>query len=191
MFVTGAKNNMLDGLTITQASLHSGFPGSTGTDELSGGGYARVAATFAAASGGTRSLSVALNFTVGAGSTVRWVGLWNGGTFLGYAANAGVPKEFIVTVATDIVNCLAHGYVDTNKIVFYGDTVPSGLVEGTVYYVRDATTDTFKVAASPGGSAIDLTTAGGSACAVSAITEETYGGAGTHTVSTWALGLPN
>src|SRR5687768_15193406 len=108
MFTTTAKNNALDGLTITQASLHSAFPGTTGINELTGGGYARVAATFAAASGGTRSLSAALNFTVGAGSTVRWVGFWNGATFLGYAANAGVPKEFIVTVSTDTVNCLAH-----------------------------------------------------------------------------------
>jgi hypothetical protein len=191
MFTTTAKNNALDGLMITQASLHSAFPGTTGINELTGGGYARVAATFAAASGGTRSLSAALNFTVGAGSTVRWVGFWNGATFLGYAANAGVPKEFIVTVSTDTVNCLAHGYVDTNKIVFYGDTVPAGLTEGTIYYVRDATTDTFKVAASAGGAAIDLTSAGGSACAVSTITEEAYGGGGTHTVSTWVLGLPN
>ncbi len=191
MFTTNAKNNALDGITFTQASLHSAFPGSVGSNELAGGGYARLAPTFAAASAGTRSLSSALNFTVGAGATVRWVGLWNGGTFQGYAANAGVPKEFIVTVATDTVNCLSHGYVDTNKIVFYGDTTPAGLTEGTVYYVRDATTDTFKVAASPGGAAIDLTSAGGAACNVSAITEETYGGGGTHTVTTWVLGLPN
>lgn len=191
MFTTTAKNNALDGLTITDASLHSGFPGSTGANELSGGGYARLPVTFAAASGGTRSLSAALNFTVGAGATVRWCGFWNGSTFLGYAANAGVPKEFIVTVATDTINCLAHGFVNTNKVVFFGDTVPAGLTEGQVYYVRDATTDTFKVAATPGGSAIDLTSAGGSACAVSTITEEAYGGGGTHTITSWSLGLPN
>lgn len=191
MFTTTAKNNALDGLTITQASLHDGFPGSTGANELTGGGYARLAATFSAASGGTRSLSSALNFTVPAGATVRWCGFWNGGTFLGYAVNAGTPKEFIVDVATDTVRCLAHGYVDTNKIVFYGDTVPAGLTEGTIYYVRDATANSFKVAASAGGSAIDLTSAGGSACAVSAITEEAYGGGGTHTITAWTLGLPN
>jgi hypothetical protein len=191
MFTTTAKNNALDGLTITQASLHSAFPGATGVNELSGGGYARVAATFSAATGGTRSLSAGINFTVGAGSTVRWAGLWNNAVFIGYAANGGTPKEFIVSVATDTVNCLAHGYVDTNKVVFYGDTVPGGLVEGTVYFVRDATVDTFKVAATSGGAAIDLTSPGGSACAVSSIIEETYGAGGTHTVNTWILGLPN
>lgn len=191
MFVVGSKNTMLGALTITQASAHTGFPGGTGANEVAGGGYARVAVTFGAAAAGIRSLSAGVNLTIPAGTTVRWLGLWNGGTFLGYAPNAGVPKEFVCTTASDLITCPGHGYVDTNKVVFYGDTTPSPLVEGTVYYVRDATTDTFKVAASPGGAAIDLTTAGGSGCVVSAITEEVYGGGGTHTISTWVLGLPN
>lgn len=122
---------------------------------------------------------------------MRWLGLWNGATFLGYSANAGSPKEFIASAATDTVTCLSHGFVDTNKIVFYGDTVPAGLTEGTVYYALNCTSDTFQVAATAGGSAIDLTSAGGSGCVVSPITEELYGGGGTHTVSSWTLSLPN
>lgn len=191
MFVTTAKDVMLDALVITQASAHTAFPGSTGANEVAGGGYARVAATFAAASGGARALSAGVNLTIPAGTTVRWLGFWSGATFRGYAPNAGVPKEFFASATTDIVTCPAHGYVDTNKIVFYGDTTPAGLTEGTVYYVRDATADTFKVAASAGGASIDLTGTGGSGCVVSAITEEVYGGGGTHTISNWALGLPN
>lgn len=191
MFATATKDSMLNAITITQASAHTAFPGGTGANEVSGGGYARVAAAFGASAAGVRSLSAGVNLTIPAGSTVRWLGLWNGGTYLGYAPNAGVPKEFICTPLTDIITCPGHGYVDTNKIVFYGDTVPAGLTEGTVYYVVSATADTFKVAASAGGAAIDLTTAGGSGCVVSAITEETYGGGGTHTISTWVLGLPN
>lgn len=191
MFTTAVKNTMLDAITIDAISAHSGFPGGTGANEFSGGGYARPAVTFAAASGGTRLLSAATGITVPTGETVRWLGLWGGGVFKGYAPNAGSPKEFIASAATDTVTCPSHGYVDTNKIVFYGDTVPAGLTEGTVYYVRDATADTFKVSASAGGAAIDLTSAGGSACVVSTITEEAYGGGGTHTVNSWTLGLPN
>lgn len=191
MFTTAVKNTMLDAISIDAISAHSAFPGGTGANEFSGGGYSRPAVTFAAATGGTRSLSSASNITVPAGQTVRWLGLWGAGVFKGYAPNAGVPKEFIATPSTDVVMCQAHGYVDTNKIVFYGDTTPAGLTEGTVYYVRDATTDTFKVAASAGGAAIDLTSAGGSACVVANIVEEYYGGGGTHTVNSWVLGLPN
>lgn len=191
MFTVGSKNTMLDALTITDASAHTDFPGATGSNEVVGGSYTREAATFAAASGGARALSAAINFDIPAATTVRWLGLWNGGTFLGYAPNAGIPQEFIVDIATDVVTVPGHGFVDTSKITFYGDTTPAGLTEGVVYYVRDATTDTFKVAATAGGAAIDLTGAGGSACVVSAITEELYGGAGTHTITSWALGLPN
>lgn len=191
MFTTSSKDAMLGALTITQASAHTAFPGSTGANEVTGGSYARVAATFAASSGGTRLLSAAVNFNIPAGTTVRWLGLWNGGAFVGYAVNAGVPREFFADATTDVITSPSHGYVDTNKIVFYGDTVPAGTTEGTVYFVRDATTDTFKVAATAGGAAIDLTGVGGSACVVSNITEEVYGGAGTHTVTSWVLGLPN
>lgn len=191
MFTTAVKNTMLDAISIDAISGHSAFPGGTGASEFSGGGYARAAAAFSAAAGGTRSLSASVGITVPTGETVRWLGLWGAGVFKGYAPNAGSPKEFIATASTDVVTCPAHGYVDTNKVVFYGDTTPAGLTEGTVYFVRDATTDTFKVAATAGGAAIDITSAGGSACVVSTITEELYGGGGTHTVTTWALGLPN
>lgn len=191
MFVTASKDTMLNALTVTQASAHTDFPGGIGSNEVTGGGYARVAATFGASASGTRSLSAGVSLTIPIGATVRWLGLWNGATFLGYAPNAGVPKEFFASIATDVVTCPGHGYVDTNKIVFYGDTTPAGLTEGTVYFVRDATADTFKVAATAGGAAIDLTGTGGSGCVVSSITEETYGGGGSHLIANWALGLPN
>ncbi|TWI04803.1 hypothetical protein IP90_00941 [Luteimonas cucumeris] len=187
-FTTAAKNTALNAISPDFISLHSGFPGNTGANELAGSGYARVAASFNSASGGVRTITAAVNFTVGAGHTVRWAGLWQAGSFVGYSPNGGNPKEFIASAATDVVTCLAHGYADTQKIVFYGDTVPAGLTEGTVYFVRDATTDTFKVAATSGGAAIDLTGTGSTGCVVSAIVEDVYGGASTHTVNSWSLG---
>lgn len=122
---------------------------------------------------------------------MRWLGLWNGGTYLGYSPNAGSPKEFIADTTADTITCTAHGFSNGQKVVIYGDTVPSGLTEGTVYYVSAATTNNFQLAASPGGSAIDLTTVGGSGCVVSGITEEVYAGGGTHTINSWIIGLPN
>ena len=186
------KNAMLDALDVVSMSLHTAFPGTTGANEVTGGSYARKACTFGAASAGARTLDSAVAFDVPAGN-VAWAGLWDtaGTGFVAYSPNGGNPKEFQVDATADTIRCPSHGYSDTQTITFYGDTCPNPLVEGTVYYVRDATTDTFKVAATSGGSAIDLTTAGGSACLVSRITVEVYGGAGTHTINTWSIGLPN
>lgn len=189
--VTTARNVMLDAVTIDAMSLHSGFPGATGANELTGGGYARQATAFNAASGGVRTLTSAETFTVGAGHTVRWVGLWNSATFRGYSPNGGSPQEFSVSISTDVVTCRAHGFSDTNTIVFYGGTVPSPLIEGTIYFVRDATADTFKVAATSGGAAIDLTGAGAADCVVSRIFEDAYAGADTHQISTFSIGIVN
>lgn len=185
---TTARNQALDAIGVDSMSLHSGFPGVTGANELSGSGYLRMSCAFNSSSGGVRTVASATNFTVGAGHTVRWAGLWGGGTFKGYAPNGGSPKEFQADATSDVVTVPAHGYSNTDTIVFYGGTVPSPLVEGTIYFVRDATTDTFKVAATSGGAAIDLTGAGAGDCVVSRIVENAYGGAGTHTISSFSIG---
>lgn len=186
------KNAMLDALDVAFLSLHTAFPGSIGGSEVSGGTYARQAAVIGAASGGSRSLSSAVALAVPA-CTVAWVGLWDTSNtvFMAYSPNGGNPQEFQVDASANTILCPAHGYSSTQTVVFYGDTVPSPLVQGTVYYVRDVTTDTFKVAATSGGTAINLTTAGGSACLVSRVVLEVYGSSDTHTVSTLSIGLPN
>ena len=187
------KNNMLDGQTFTLASLHTAFPGSTGTNEVTGGtpAYAQQAITINAASGGQRALNASVDFDVPA-CTVKWIGYWNTTTFVGCAPNGGAtPKNFMSVASSDTVYAAGHGYSDTQKIVFFNGTPPAGLTEGTTYYVRDAATDTFKVAATSGGAAIDLTAAPSFGCVVCAITEEVYGVQGTHTLSTTTVVFPD
>jgi len=70
----------------------------------------------------------------------------------------GARKAATIAASTDIVTSNAHGYVDTDPVIFRTLTGGAGLVVGTTYYVRDKTTDTFKVAATVGGAAIDVTT---------------------------------
>lgn len=189
--VSTAKNTMLDALTINAVSLHSAFPGLTGASEISGGApaYARKAVTFGAASAALRTTTGSITFDVPA-STVRWFGFWSGAAYMGYGPNGGTPKEFIASPATDTITCTSHGLTDTTKIVFYNGTLPSPLSEGTVYFVRDATTDTFKVAATSGGVAIDLTAAGSTDCVLSFIAEDVYGTQDTHTLTSATIGLP-
>jgi hypothetical protein len=54
----------------------------------------------------------------------------------------------------------AHGLSDGDAIVFQATAIPTGLTAGTVYYVRDSAANTFKVAATIDGAAIDITTDG-------------------------------
>lgn len=91
-FSTTGKNAMLDALTPDRISLHSGDPGASGTsNEVSGGGYSRQAATFNAASGGSRALNANVDFTTPANQAVTYIGIWrNSGTvFYGSQAVTG------------------------------------------------------------------------------------------------------
>jgi hypothetical protein len=191
MFTTAAKNAMLGALAIDALSLHSGFPGLTGANEISGGApaYARKPITFGAAAGGTRTTTSSVTFDVPA-STVRWIGAWAAGVFMGYAPNGGTPLEFVVDPGTDTFRAPAHGLTDTTTVVLFNGTVPGGLVEGNVYFVRDATADTFRLAAASGGVALDITSAGTSDCLLSIIVQSVYAAQGTHTLSTGTVGLP-
>lgn len=190
---TTTKNNFLGGQSFTDASLHTAFPGTTGASEVTGGApaYARKAITINAASGGQRALNAAVTFDVPA-CTVKWIGLWNSTVFVGTAPNGGAtPKNFVSVASTDLVTCPAHGWSDWQKIVFFNGTPPGGLTEGATYFVRDSATDTFKVAATAGGVAIDLTTAASFGCVVCAITEDAYAVQGTHMLNAVTIAVPD
>lgn len=190
---TATKNAMLNGETFNSASLHTAFPGVTGANEVAGGApaYARKAITVNAASGGQRLLNAGVTFDVPA-ATIRWVGFWNGATWVGAAPNGGAtPKNFVCVASTDTIYAAAHGYADTQKIVFYNGTPPAGLTEGTVYFVRDSATDSFKVAATAGGAVIDLTSASSFGCVVCAIAEDVYAVQGTHQLTTATIAIPD
>ncbi len=71
-------------------------------------------------------------------------------------------RSFTVNTGTDVLTSTAHGKNDGDAIVFHtlSGVLPTGITAGTVYYIRDKTTDTFKIAATAGGSAIDITATG-------------------------------
>lgn len=68
---------------------------------------------------------------------------------------------FTADDATDVITSAGHGLLDGDRVqLTTSNTLPAGLATGTVYYVRDKTTDTFKLAATAAGSAIDITDTG-------------------------------
>jgi hypothetical protein len=193
--------NILDesggaGVGATHGSLHTAYS-TTGANEVTGGSpaYARKAATWAAASGRSKATSASMVFDVPASTTVRWVGLWDAvtaGNFLGMTPNGGgTPEAFTVPViADDTLEAPGHGFSNAQMVVVWavpGVALPTGLSEGTVYHVRDATTDDLKLAATAGGAAIDITAVGSGM--LQRIVEETFGAQGTHTVTSATMSL--
>lgn len=74
-FSVTARNQALDGITVDRVSLHSGDPGTTGTNLIAGGG--KLAATFNAAANGERVLNADVPFTgLGASQPVTHFGVW-------------------------------------------------------------------------------------------------------------------
>ena len=93
-----ARNAMLDALAAlaVRVALHSGDPGAanSATNELSGGGYARQAIAWNAATGGAIDSSNAPAFSVGAGVTVSWVSFWNSAGTVRYAKKDVTDEAF-------------------------------------------------------------------------------------------------
>lgn len=79
-----------------------------------------------------------------------------------------LPKASLAAVvftaagfATDTLTSAGHGMSNgTVLTVATATTLPAGLAASTHYYVRDAATDTFKLALTPDGAAVDITDAG-------------------------------
>lgn len=94
-----------------------------------------------------------------AGSTAQ-VSAWleHGGNRVPVATNGGT---LFTAAVTDVVTSAGHGLANGDVLILTtSNTLPAGLSAGTAYYVRDTTTDTFKLAATSGGSAIDITDTG-------------------------------
>ena len=78
-----------------------------------------------------------------------------------FLAPANLIVPFTADSTTDIITLVGHGLADTQEVFLSTTgTLPAPLVAGTGYFVRDATANTFKLAATSGGAAINLTTNG-------------------------------
>lgn len=88
-------NTALDAMAdrVTQLSLHTGDPGGTGANELTGGTYARQAVTWNAATSAQVTIAAPVTFGVAAGNTIEWVGMWDGMTWVGAVA-LNAPQPF-------------------------------------------------------------------------------------------------
>lgn len=177
-FNNTAKNAMLDGLdeaVVGFIGIHTLTDPGTGTNansgEATGGGYARQAVVWSAASSGAKVNSNTLTFDLAAG-TYAFFDLFNAGSgntnnyfgFLPFGGSVyGVGTADAADVTANSITSAAHGLSNTNRVMVanvFAESLPAGLVEGTVYFVVGATTDTFQVSLTSGGSAVDITAVG-------------------------------
>jgi hypothetical protein len=92
MIEDAAVHIMLNALTLTQVSLHSVDAPAGGSDEITGGDYARLDKAFAGpAANRKRLIESDAVFNLDAGHTPKSIGFWGGETFLGYIKLAVQP----------------------------------------------------------------------------------------------------
>lgn len=172
-----ADNAATSPLTQLAVALHTADPGEAGTmltSEVAYTGYARVNVN--RNSGGwtvtNNSVSPTANIDFpqrtdsGAAvvATHFSVGFTGGGATK--IINRGVIGSLIGTFSaetTDTFTARGHGLANGDRVCFYttdGDTLPTGITEGAVLFVTNATTDTFTVSLTSGGATIDITAAG-------------------------------
>lgn len=79
----------------------------------------------------------------------------------GYSEATSVPDVRTVTLplaSPGVVTWTGNNMVADDEVKFYTDgTLPTEVVSGTTYYVRNRTTNTFELATSAGGASIDFT----------------------------------
>jgi hypothetical protein len=194
---TNGRHACLSGLAgvVTHISAHTGLPDANGSSEVAGGLYARVPVTWAAPSSGLRGNSALLTVEIPAATTVTHLGYWSaltGGTHYGHSpVNPTVDGYGQVGpngVTIDSLTSNGHGLVDGRRVAFLppaGDALPGGVSTAVLYYVVTAGTDTFSIALTSGGAAVDLTSQG--KFYFQSCTPEVFAGAGQLTIAAGAL----
>lgn len=170
----GLQNSATNGNLYV--SLHTAEPGESGdqsTSEAAYTNYARVAV--ARTSGGwtvsTNQVSntAAINFAqcgvTGATITHWGIGTDASGTGkLLYKGPLGsvVQGPFTATTA-DVITIPGHTLAVDERVAFYaafGSSLPTGIAEGTIYWVKTVSGNDITISATQGGATLDITAAG-------------------------------
>jgi len=160
------------------AALHSADPGEAGdqtTSELSYTGYSRQAVPRSSAGwtvSGNQVSNAALiqfgNCTAGGPVTANFVSVGvaaSGASVILYRAPIGVataPKAFTATAA-DVVTVPGHSLAVNDKVAMFSTpaaALPTGVTEGTVYFVKTVSSNDLTLSATQGGATLDITAAG-------------------------------
>lgn len=185
---TQGRNDLLtNGLTaFTHVSAYSDL----GTTEVAS---TRQAVTWTSAASGVRDNNAQLTIPIPAGSTVQVGSIHSASTAGNLEAWFQIGSTLrgvgtVVSTAGDAISSNGHGLANTNRVfvtTVAGETLPTGLSASTLYFVVGATTDTFQLSLTSGGSAVDITALGD--LAWFRTVPESFGSAGNLIIATGAL----
>lgn len=157
-------------------ALHTADPGEAGdqtTSEATYTGYTRVAV--ARSAGGwtiTTNLvqnTAAVTFglcTAGANSITHWsVGVAGlSASKILYKGALGTSVQGVFTGAvSDTITIPGHTFAVDDRVAFYpafGSALPTGITEGTIYWVKTSATDVITISTTQGGATLDITVSG-------------------------------
>lgn len=171
-----AEDDTTSPLTDLYVALHATWPGETGnqtTGEVSYTDYARVAVprdnTGWTVTNNSVSPAAAIEFPECSGSTAT-ANFWSVGTIVSgagkllYKGAIGGAAVLMTGATSDTITAPAHGLIVDDNLVFwpaFGLSLPTGITEGTVYFVKTApTADTLTISTTSGGSTVDITASG-------------------------------
>jgi hypothetical protein len=148
-------------------SVHSAYS-ATGGSELSGGSYARVNVTWGSPSAESVSLSGApYTVNIPSSGTAAFTGFWSassGGTFAGmFPCGNFTAYTFAAVASSSTFTAPGSSFSNATTVVMFataGSALPGGFTAGTVYYVITASSDSFQLSATSGGSAVTVTADG-------------------------------
>lgn len=98
--------------------------------------------------------------------TMKWQLVNDSGTTVTAATTVGISTQptatFTASATTNILSCDGHLVEENDELIVSnaGGALPTGLVAATRYFAKEVTPNGFKLASSPGGAAIDITSAG-------------------------------
>ncbi len=69
----------------------------------------------------------------------------------------GPQQAVTASASTDVFTCSGHGFINKDRVRFAATAGGSPIIAGTTYYAQAVTTNTFKIAATHGGTAINIT----------------------------------
>ncbi len=194
--LTGGIGNTITHIGAQSLVSTGTLPDDAGSQEASGGSYARQAVTWAAAAAGIRDNSGSLSIPVPAGTycTISYHTAISAGTYVGNAPINSTIKGVGTVIAADVtantVTSDSHGLANTNRVFVSnlgGAALPTGLAENILYFVVGSTTATFQLSLTSGGAAIDITATG--ELYFQDCIPEVFASAGTLSIATGALDL--
>jgi hypothetical protein len=170
----GLQNSAVAGSLYV--ALHTADPGEAGsqnTSEISYTGYARAAVARSGAgwtvSGNSVSNAAAISLgacTAGSGTATHFsIGTDSSGAgkilYKG-ALGSSIQGPFTAATTDDII-IPGHSLIVDDRVAFYpiaGSSLPTGITEGTLYWVKTVSGETITISTTQGGGTLDITAIG-------------------------------